>query len=87
MTKSVTSFLLAALMVASGFATAQAPAAKADDGKTRAEVKTEAKANVMKDGKQGGSGPSGASDGKSDTTRAAVKEDAKAGAMKSGSPN
>lgn len=38
----------------------------------------------MKAGTDGGSGPSGASDGKSTTTRAAVKAEAAAAPMKSG---
>lgn len=62
MTKSAMSLLLVAMMAASGFAAAQAPA--------------------MKSGTDGGSGPTGASDGKSTTTRAAVK--AEAVPMKSG---
>lgn len=43
-----------------------------------------AQAPVMKSGNDGGSGPSGASDGKSNTTRAAVKAEASADPMKSG---
>ena len=62
MTKSAMSLILVAMMAASGFAAAQAPA--------------------MKSGVDGGSGPTGASDGKSNTTRAAVK--AEAVPMKSG---
>ena len=56
MTKSAMSLILVAMMAASGFAAAQAPA--------------------MKSGVDGGSGPTGASDGKSNTTRAAVKDEA-----------
>ena len=64
MTKSAMSLILVAMMAASGFAAAQAPA--------------------MKSGIDGGSGPAGASDGKSNTTRAAVKAEAAAAPMKSG---
>ena len=43
-----------------------------------------AQAPVMKSGTDGGSGPAGASDGKSTTTRAAVKAEAVASPMKDG---
>ncbi|WP_421953631.1 hypothetical protein [Polaromonas sp.] len=96
MNKSTMSILLAAMMAASGVASAQAndvksgtqggegPAPAAGmSNTTRAEVKAQIPANANKSGTQGGEGPM-AAPGVSTTTRAEVKSEINPNANKSG---